>query len=219
MILRYTDFNNANNILANQYAVEWKELEHVLSNMHLHLKPSDQRGKKGQPIFDPVGTNGHIKEELRKLGWQANIPIPATFNMWGTDVDYAKRGLIGEAQFSNYPFLLNNLIRSELFYQAKVQFTTQAPAVTVVVMKAYMLPASNSTLYYEQAANQISSIAPYNVFDVPLRLVGLFEGKNVVTDVIWTHYAASRYSRTVASRVTRRCRVTAGRARCTITLL
>src|ERR1019366_6843692 len=69
----------------------------------------------------------------------------------------AALGLLGEAQFSNYPFFLNNIVRSSLLAMAKVKLEGQHTVrVVVVVAKARMFPSANSTLYYEQAEKQLS---------------------------------------------------------------
>lgn len=47
-----------------------------------------------------------------------------------------------------------------------------------------MFPASNSTLYYEQAVNQLTALIKYQVFDVPIRLIGLFEQQNTIVPII-----------------------------------
>ncbi|MBC6421058.1 MAG: hypothetical protein GDA43_25880 [Hormoscilla sp. SP5CHS1] len=119
--------------------------------MPLHLKASSQAGLQGYPIFDPVGTNEYIKTELVNLGWKPNISIPKQYNFLGTHIDAGKAGAIVENQFSNYPFLLNNTIRSEFFFKAETRFSGSATKLVIIITKAHMFPASNSTLYYEQA--------------------------------------------------------------------
>lgn len=190
--------------------------------MPLHIKASDQAGIQGNAIFDPVGTNEYIKAAFIHDGWQSNIPIPAPYRFLGTDVDFAKTGIIIEIQFSNYPFLLNNTLRSELFFKAKTEFVGYPTNLVIIVTKALMFPASNSTLYYEQAVNQLTALAKNQVFDVPIRLVGLFEQQNTIVPIIWTEYLSKRYSRTVNTRVSRQCQIIAGRSarsRCLINLL
>ena len=72
----------------------------------------------------------------------------------------------------------------------------------VLITKAKMFNASNSTLYYEQAINQLTALADNNVFDVPLRLVGLFAPYGPTVAVNWTRYSRPRYSRTIDERRT-----------------
>ncbi|MDJ0798661.1 MAG: restriction endonuclease [Calothrix sp. MO_167.B12] len=190
--------------------------------MPLHIKPSDQSGIQGNPIFDPVGTNEYIKSNLLQLGWQANIPIPSEYKFLGKDIDFGKLGVIVESQFSNYPFLLKNTLRSELFFKAGIIFAGKATQLVVLITKAWMFPASNSTLYYEQAVQQLTALAKYKVFDVPIRLVGLFEQKNSTIPVTWTVYSSPRYSRTVKIRNTRQCQVIPGNSvknRCHLQLI
>ncbi|MBN3923053.1 restriction endonuclease, partial [Nostoc sp. NMS4] len=137
-------------------------------------------------------------------------------------VDFAKAGIIIEIQFSNYPFLLNNTLRSELFFKAKTEFVGYPTNLVILVTKALMFPASNSTLYYEQAVNQLTALTKYQVFDIPIRLVGLFEQQNTIVPIIWTEYSSKRYSRTVNIRVSRQCQIITGRSarsRCLLNLL
>ena len=216
MLIKTTDYNNAQAVISAQFPNEWNELQQVLNAMPLHLKASDQAGKQGQAIFDPVGTNEHIAQALTALGWSTKIPIPPAFSFLGTDVDFGKNGTVVEVQFSNYPFLLNNTIRSELFFRTKTVFHQAATGVAIIVAKAGMFPSSNSTLYYEQAVNQLSALAQHGVFTIPVRLVGLFSAVGTVT-ATWTDYSAARYSRTVGTRSQRQFSIVNGRAgRCRI---
>jgi hypothetical protein len=214
--LAITDFNDAQTILTTEKAQEWQEVETALAAMPLHLKGSDQEGKQGALIFDPVGTNAFIKTALRPTNWQPTDIAPE-YGFLGIDVDFAKAGVILEVQFSNYPFLLNNLLRSELFFREKVTFAGAPLRVVIIVVKAAMFPASNSTLYYEQARNQLNGLEKYKLFTVPLRLVGLFSPIAKGVEATFTTYSATRYSRTVSGRASIVCDVTKGRSdRCKI---
>jgi hypothetical protein len=93
VIVRTIDFNDAGDFIAHHLAAEWAEVEGVLSAMPLNLKASDQAGKQGTPIFDPVGTNAHIETAMLAIpGWTAKHPICAEFSFLGTDVDFVKNG-------------------------------------------------------------------------------------------------------------------------------
>ena len=221
ILIQFTDLNEAGTKISTCYNTEWNEISDVLTKMPLHIKASDQANIKGKPIFDPVGTNEYIKNALVKTQWKANIPIPSKYKFLGTDIDFGKAGIIVESQFSNYPFLLNNTLRSELFFKASIAFAGQPTQLVVLITKAQMFPASNSTLYYEQAVQQLTALTKYKVFDIPIRLVGLFEQKNSTINVIWTKYSSSRYSRTVQSRNIRQCKILPGssrRSRCIISM-
>lgn len=105
MIIEFCDYNQVNRIINEQYDSEWDELKEVLEAMPLYLKESDQAGIQGSPIFDVVGTNSYIRDCLLARNWRSHISIPDEYKFMGTDVDFGKKGLIVEAQFSNYPFL------------------------------------------------------------------------------------------------------------------
>jgi len=198
MELKIKDYGFAEHLITSKYAAEWAEIYKVLSEMPLHLKASDQAGIQGQAIFDPVGTNAYIKENMTSLDWIPNKAIPSEFDFLGKDIDFVKSGVIVEVQFSNYPFLLNNLLRSELFFKAKTMFSNSATELLVIVTKAHMFPSSNSTLYFEQACNQLNALSNNKVFEIPIRLVGLASPATNPVPCIWTTYNDPRYSRSVA---------------------
>jgi hypothetical protein len=212
-----TDYNRSDELAKVDCATEWKELERVLTSLPLFLKASDQAGRQGSPIFDPVATNAFVRDALRgDFQWATNIPIPAEYAFLGTDIDAGKNGVMVEVQFSNYPFLLNNMLRSELFFQGKFRIGGRATVMAVIVTKGGMFPASNSTLYYEQAQKQLNALAKNKVFRVPLRLVGLESAKGNGVKAIWTEGGA-RYSRDLSNQRKIKCDISGGVAgRCRI---
>lgn len=126
-----------------------------------------------------------------------------------------------EAQFSNYPFLLNNVVRSELFTKANLVLDSNPVDSVIIITKASMFPASNSTLYFEQAVNQLDELNRHHVFDVPMRVVGLFENISSIVDALWSEYTAARYSRTITKQRNRKCKISPGKranSRCVLSL-
>jgi len=218
--LEINDYNGAADLIQGPCAQEWQDLRAVLGALPLHLKASDQAGIQGRAIFDPIGTNFSIRSQLQGRGWTPNIPIPQRYRFLGTDIDLGKNGVIVEVQFSNYPFLLNNTLRSELFYKAGTEIASRKTALLLIITKGRMFPASNSTLYYEQAKNQLDALAGNGVFTMPIRLLGLVEQIAEDSPAVWTEYEEPRYSRTVVNRSEIRCDIRRGRSadgRCTIT--
>ena len=198
MDVEFVDYNDAAKVIAATEAKWWKELTDVIGGMRLHLKASDQAKKVGKSIFDPVGTNAYFNHELAvKRGWRGKLPLPKKFQFLGKDIDFGKGGLLLEVQFSNYPFLLNNLLRSELLYKQRdsVVLGDRKIEAVVILTKAGMFPASNSTLYYEQAKKQLDALAEQRVFTVPLRLAGLFVPLGQAITARKTTYKTARYSR------------------------
>lgn len=205
MNILVSDYNGADGILQDRSLQEWNELETVLQALPVYLKASDQAGRQGRPIFDPVATNAFIRDRLRgNHGWETNILIPPAYSFLGTDIDAGKSGVMVEVQFSNYPSLLNNTLRAELFFQGHFQIGSRQTEVAVIVTKGRMFPASNSTLYYEQAQNQLNALARHQVFRVPLRLVGLVIPAAENLPATWTDYGA-RYSRDMSNQHEVRC--------------
>lgn len=194
MLLKTEDFNDAGKLFVGRLAVRWKELSEALTELPLQFKASQQKGKEGSPIFDPVAFNAVIKEALSKRSWATNIAIPEVVAFLGTDVDFFVEGLLVEAQFSNYPFFLNNVVRSALLAKSKALLGSAHVEAVVIITKAHMFPSSNSTLYYEQAVNQLKEFSKYGVFDVPIRVAGLFAEMEKELPAIWNEYPG-RYSR------------------------
>lgn len=222
MLIGFQDYNGAGQLIATTYQQEWADVAQVLTAMPLHLKASDEAGIQGSPIFDPIGTNEAIMNGLVQSGtnqtimnglvqlhWRAKAPIPPPFNVMGKDVDFAKNGVLVEVQFSNYPFVINNVLRSEMFYNAGVVFDQQPTGLLIVVTKAKVFPASQSTLYFEQAKDHLDQLVALNAFRVPVRLVALGAYAPSQTQAVWTQYAANRTSRTVVQQVLRTFNISA----------
>lgn len=210
MELEVTDFNDSASLINNKFSSEWYVIETILTSMPLHLKASSQSGIEGSPIFDPVGKNEFIKTKLAKQGWSPNIPIPKKYQFLGKDIDCGKSGIIIEFQFSNYPFLLNNVLRSELFFKSQIILHSEVTQLVIIITKAKMFPASNSTLYYEQAVKQLAALTQYKVFDVPIRLVGLFEKCEEKTTIVWSQYEQQR-SRKIIQQKQLQCIISPGK--------
>lgn len=191
----WRDFNGADTYFNGAGRKEWDEIATIVSEMPLHLQASDQAGKVGRPIFDPKGTNAHLTDAAGRRDWKA-VPVPGALTVFGDDWDAGKNNTLAEWQFSNYPFLWNNVIRTEAVFKSKTILPVVGEAkALVVVTKSGIFPSSNSTLYYEQAAAQLDLVTEFQAFSVPIRLVGLTLPKGVIsTDAVWSEYGG-RYHR------------------------
>lgn len=199
MLIHFTDFNNATNVINSSHQQSWNELEQTLLNMPLFLKSSAQTGKQGQAIFDPIANNNFLLNALSQKSWQAAYPMPAQFVFFGDNIDYAKNGTLVEVQFSNYPFLINNVTRADILYKTHTAMhNNQAVELLVIITRFNCLPASNSTLYYEQAINQLTSMVAQGMISIPIRLVGIYE-TTTQTQAYWTHYTGGVSSRTISN--------------------
>ena len=183
------------------------KLDLVIKQLDIYLKNSDQKGKKQSLIFDPKGTNYSLKELLNSKNWECNLKIPNKFNSLGKDIDFYKDNLLLEVQFSNYPFLLNNIIRSELFHKNEAILKKKIHGL-IIITKVHAFPSSNSTLYYEQAKKQIDLLADNNLFTIPLRLIGLTCDENKENLITWSEYKEQRYSREVSKQEKKTMKVT-----------
>jgi hypothetical protein len=85
-----------------------------------------------------------------------------------------------------------------------------------------MFPASNSTLYYEQAIKQVSELVKHKVFTIPMKVVGLFEEKNAPVNSHINTYKNARYSRELVSHEIKEITLASGRSsssRCSVQVL
>jgi hypothetical protein len=195
MFFEYQDFNDAQGFFSTEGRDEWDEIQIILDELVPQLQPSDQAGKRGEPIFDPKATNALLTSSAASRGW-FKVPVPPSLQAFGVDWDAGKNKTLAEWQFSNYPFLWNNVIRSEAVFKSELNVIGRVPASgLIVVTKSGCFPASNSTLYYEQASAQLTSVTTLGVFDIPIRLVGLMiEPGSATLEANWNAYSG-RYSR------------------------
>ncbi len=190
MIYKLKIYNN----LENETKDKLSDIYDVVQNIKIHLKGSDQKGKKNSYIFDPKGTNEKIKNELIKKNWLPNLKIPNDFNSLGKDIDFFKDGVIVEVQFSNYPYLLNNVLRSELCFKNSNILNKKIECL-VIITKVKGFPSSNSTLYFEQASDQLDLLSKNDLFSIPIILIGLDSEVNKKQQIVWSEYREARYSR------------------------
>lgn len=196
MIFNLKDFNGAAEYFATTGFSHWQDLQSVIGSFLPQFQSSDQAGKIGVPIFDPKATNAKLTKGAAALGWDA-IPVPTELRPFGVDWDGGKGPVLAEWQFSNYPFLWNNVIRTEAVFQSRAVLPglDQPVEALVVVTKSGRFPASNSTLYYEQARAQLDTVTTLGVFNIPIRLVGLDVDPNATTlEIDWNQYSG-RYGR------------------------
>lgn len=212
VLYEVADFNSADNFFDMEAAEEWGDLESIISTLIPQLQPSDQSGKIGIPIFDPKATNALLTKKSSAAGWQ-KVPVPPDLRSFGLDWDAGRSRVLAEWQFSNYPFLWNNIIRSEAVFKSPHYLSHLGGAgALVIVTKSGSWPASNSTLYYEQARAQIETVTQLGVFDIPIRLVGLMIPPDSSTmEADWNTYPG-RYSRITATHVRRIFQITWGGA-------
>lgn len=220
------DFNEATTYFGGLGAREWEDLDSVLAELPPHFQASGQAGKSGTVIFDPKGTNAALTASAKERGW-VSVPVPDSLRMFGVDWDAGKGSTLAEWQFSNYPFLWNNVIRTQAVVSGGVTLEgVSETRALVVVTKTGALPASNSTLYFEQAEAQLNAVFRLGAFSIPIRLVGLgFESDVTEADAVWSEYA-NRYGRLAQMRSAVRVQVTRstrrtkyGVNRCTVTVL
>lgn len=191
-----TDFNGSKEYFEKGGAGCWSEIEAVVSAMPVFLQASQQAGITGNAIFDPKASNDYLNRKMQERGWRA-IRVPESLEMFGKDWDGGKSSVLAEWQFSNYPFLWNNVIRTEAVFKSTLNLSgVGVPKALIVVTKSGLFPSSNSTLYYEQARAQLNAVTTFKAFEVPIRLVGLTIPANVrEIEAVWSGYPG-RYSRT-----------------------
>ena len=202
--IRVTDFNGAGAVFTGRHAAQWGEIDAALAAVTLHLKGSGQRDKLGKPVWDAVGNNQAIHKEFANLnrGWHPHPAISPQHAFFGKHIDFIKSGVAVEVQFSNYPFLLNNVLRCEFFFKHTITLGGSLVEAVVIVTKAWMFDAPNSSLYYERALEQLDALEKDKIFQVPLRLVALCESYGAKVPVVWETYPAARSRKAISRKTT-----------------
>jgi hypothetical protein len=182
------------------------DIDAVLSEMLLPVKLSQQKGKEHKLVFDPIAANVFIIEKLNAKGWQ-KIDIPEEWSALGVDIDFGKQGVWGEAQFSNYPFFINNIVRASVIHKKGAVLPPMGKVDSVVIVtKCGMFDSANSSLYYEQAVEQLKFLDSEKMIPVPVRIVGLSVPREEKVKAVLTAYEG-RTSRTVKSQTAIWCRI------------
>lgn len=145
-------------------------------------------------------------------------PSPPEFAFLGKDVDFTKGGLVVEAQFSNYPFALNNIVRTTILMAERALLHEKPVSGLILITKGKMFPASQSTLYYEQAVKQMSALVKYGILAIPTRVVGLVENAGEV-QAVWTKYTKSQHSRVTKAQKSVVVKIEEIGARCSLKLV
>jgi len=182
MNIKMENFNCENNFKKD----EVKSLVGILSDMPLYLKESKQQNKKGSKILDPIKTNTYLKSKFKENSWLSKVRIPEEHSCLGTDIDFFKKGIVLEVQFSNYPFLSNNIIRTEKLYKSKTKFNSIEIQLLVIITKGKTIPSSNSSLYYEQAISQINSFVEENIIMMPILVIGFYSNEDTSYGIVTT---------------------------------
>lgn len=197
------DFNDSDAYFGGEGAPEWEDIEAIVRDLPLCLQPSGQAGIAGNAVFDPKATNAFLTRSALARGWRV-IPVPTGLSEFGTDWDAGKAATLAEWQFSNYPFLWNNVIRSEAMFKSQIVIEHLEPIKgLIVVTKSGAFPSSASSLYFEQARAQLTGVTRFKTFAIPIRLVGLaIPAGSETVDVTWSEYEG-RTSRTVAHQATK----------------
>ncbi|WP_433546542.1 hypothetical protein ACQPZG_16665 [Streptomyces sp. CA-294286] len=208
MLFEIADFFGAETYFSTEGEEEWHEIASVLDNLTLQLQPSGQAGLDGQAIFDPKATNRILTAGAAAYGWN-KIIVPPTLRAFGTDWDAGKNAVLAEWQFSNYPFLWNNIIRSQVVARNswKLAGMSSPPQALLIVTKSGCLPASQSTLYFEQGRAQMESVLSALDLNLAIRLIGLnIDPRATTVSASWNNYTG-RTSRSIVTGEERQFRV------------
>ena len=174
MRLKSANFNDVGTLLSGEFSAEWTEIETAIRGLPLCMKLSQQEGKEEELVFDPIATNRLITDALVGLGW-AKVRIPKKQACYGKGIDFGKRSVLVEVQLSNYPFLTNNVVRADVLRRSKTSLAGGVPDAIVIITKVGKLPSQNSSLYFEQACDQMKLAEDVRLFEIPIRIVGLSE--------------------------------------------
>jgi len=178
-----------------------QDVEAVLNAMPLQVKLSGQEGRTERLVFDPKATNAYMKAALGGLGWTNDNPIPPELSAFGKHVDHGKAGVLVEAQFSNYPFLPNNVMRAEVFYTLRTNLPGMGRVeCAIIVTKCKLFDAAQSTLHFEQAVKQLQVLHALGHVSVPMRVIGLCVRRGERVRATRSSYAQASWDRVAVNR-------------------
>jgi len=189
--------NDGEDLLRTKFPSEHRDICTVLSTIVCPMKESQQSGKQGVWIFDPIGMNAILREQLTMRGWKAKVPL-AERRKAGNDVDFYKNGVVIEAQFGNFAYLQSDVARLEALHTGVVQLRGSPPVeLGVLITVQKNMPRANSVSDFEIATTRAVIIAR----TIPLVVFGL-DAPKAGEEIILNRYQGQR-SRTLISSETK----------------
>jgi hypothetical protein len=193
MRFKRESFNDGDEVFSDNFSDELDEIEDVLSEALYQVKHTTEAGKEDQLIFDPVGTNAILQNELKDRNWELGVNLDTDDYSGGKDIDIYKNNVAGEIQFSHYTSLDSDMNRLERLYEGKLQLEGNRDVEAgVVIVVAQQMPTSNSVSHYDQA---LTRAAPQSLFVTPTLVYGI-EPPEPGEEVIHNSYEKPR-SRTI----------------------
>lgn len=158
--------NKGAQVLNDKFESELEDIRTALERTDYHVKKCNQKDRENETIFDPIGTNAAIKNELVNLGWDAGVGFVDPGYSSGKDIDFWKNGVGVEVQFSHYTSLDSDMNRLERLYEDVLELKgNREVKAGVVVVVSQDMPTSQSVAHFQQAveraAKSISSIPTF----------------------------------------------------------
>ena len=194
MRFKMQSFNGGLEILLENYGIQLKDVQQVLTDSDYFVKLCFQKNRENELIFDPIATNAHLKAELEKRRWKSNVGFTVSGYGSGIGVDLYKKEVVTEIQFSHYTALDADLNRMERLYTGRLGLEggrSVKVGILITVMKEW--PTSQSVSHYDQA---IQRAAPA-IENIPFIVFGI-EPPELGEKVILSSYPQPR-SRTIIS--------------------
>lgn len=161
-------FNNGLTVFRQDFKGIQSEVEDAITDSEYQVKHTFQKGRENELIFDPIGTNLVLREEVNKQGWATEVNLDNPGYDRGRDIDIAKGNVAGEIQFGNFAYLDADCNRLQRLYDGRLQLEggQEVRAGIVIVVKQGM-PTSQSVSHFQQATQRAAPTALVNNFTCP----------------------------------------------------
>lgn len=183
------DFHGGKKFIEDNYTLELKEIENVISLIDASkykTKESTEKTMMGKMLFSPSELNKAFKEEFHKIGWfnhkvecdyiygeylSEYIAPKTTHGKPFRDMDFLKPNKkIGiEVQFGKYAFMVYNVCAKMTIFSNMGVINA---GVEIVPVKNFADEMSTGVSYFEQFAWDLTQRGTSNI-DIPVLILGI----------------------------------------------
>ncbi len=182
-------FNNGQEALQKNYAVELKDVQTIISSINAKehkTKTSKEKTMTGKMLFSPSSLNKAFREEFNQRNWQRKRVTCdyKDYNFYASDytpvvspakpfreMDFLKNNVGVEVQFGKYAFMVYNVCaKMTIFHNLKFINV----GIEIVPLKEFADEMSTGVSYFEQIVWDLEQRGVADI-DIPVLVLGVTE--------------------------------------------
>ena len=180
---------NGEKVLEEKYPNELEEIYEIISSIDAErykTKISEEKGRKGQLLYNPKELNAAFEREFRKRNWE-KVKIPVTYSAKYyvneyrpkikegayREMDFVKNKVGVEVQFGKYAFMVYNVAAKMTIFKKRGIIEV---GVEIVPVKEMQMLMSTGVSYFEQVVWDLETRGEADI-DIPVLILGIIPVK------------------------------------------